>query len=661
MGGMQQEPPTSSENTLTRRLAVLLLLAGLVSTYVGQSITVGQVANVNAAGTSSLVVGIVCLLLALLGLTRFNLPRRLEDWLVRLSSWFNLSPTWVVALLLAPWLSFEAWTTAGENSLMTLPYVSISLWVGAIGVALLVSWQRGKDRTKSPGETRRREYGLMLLIGLLALGLRAWHLGSVPWVLAGDEASAGLSGINFIKGTQNNIFGMGWYSFPALYFLAPATSIKLFGQTIAALRLPSALAGALTVPLLYYFARKVFSRGIAVICSIYLVAFHFHIHFSRIGLNNIWDPLVMVLVWGLLWMGWQENDRRAFGLAGLTLGAGFYLYTSFRILGLMIPAWLLVAMMVRRSQLRQRLPGLTLMAVATLVVALPLALYYSHHINEFFAPMQRVSVLGPWLDAETQRTGLSAGQILWNQTRLSALAFTTVSLRHWYAIDHPMLFPLQSTFFLLGVLLTITRLKDLRYVWLALWMLGVVTVGALSESTPAAQRYVMAVPAVCLLIGIGLSQTVQWLAGLWPQWRRMFVGLAALVVVAMVWQDLRFYFGDYTPSHRFSDQNTAIAQRAGYYLSSKELGHQVYFFGAPRMGFDSIATLRYLAPQVKGTSIDKPVLSRSMLAVEGPTTFIFTPWNLNLIPQVESLYPEGRPVLELGSQGKALFVAYEVP
>ena len=59
------------------------------------------------------------------------------------------------------------------------------------------------------------------------------------------------------------------------------------------------------------------------------MAFHFHIHFSRIGLNNIWDPLVMVLVWGLLWMGWQENDRRAFGLAGLTLGAGFYLYTSF--------------------------------------------------------------------------------------------------------------------------------------------------------------------------------------------------------------------------------------------------------------------------------------------------------------------------------------------
>ena len=83
----------------------------------------------------------------------------------------------------------------------------------------------------------------MLLIGLLALGLRAWHLGSVPWVLAGDQASAGLSGINFIKGTQNNIFGMGWYSFPALYFLAPATSIKLFGQTIAAPQFPIRLGG----------------------------------------------------------------------------------------------------------------------------------------------------------------------------------------------------------------------------------------------------------------------------------------------------------------------------------------------------------------------------------------------------------------------------------
>jgi len=661
MTDVDAQASPSPDVSLTRRLAVLMLLTGLVSVYVGQSVTVGQVTPVNSAGNVSLGVGVVCLVLALMGLTRFSLPRKLEAWLVRSSQWFDTTPPWSLALLIAPWLSFEAWTAAGESAQLGLPYLSVGLWLGAICIVMLATWHRGKDQSHPVWKPSWRDWALLSVIGLIALGIRAWNLGSIPWVLAGDEASAGLRGIKFLDGSQTNVFGMGWYSFPALYFLIPAASIKLFGQTIAALRFPSALAGALTVPLLYLFARRVFGRGIALISASYLVFFHFHVHFSRIGLNNIWDPLVMVLVWGLLWMGWQSNNRRAFGLAGLTLGAGFYLYTSFRILGMMIPIWILFALVLRRKQLRQRLPGLCLMAVSTVVVALPLALFYSHHIDEFFAPMRRVSVLGPWLSAEMQRTGLSAAQILWSQVRTSALAFTTVNLRHWYAIDRPMLLPLQSTFFILGIMLMITRLKDLRYVWLALWMLGVVMVGALSESTPAAQRYIMAVPAVCLLIGIGLSQTVQWLTGLWPRRRVAFVALAGLVVAAFSWQDLQFYFGNYTPSHRFSDQNTAIAQSAGFYLASKQAGHQVYFFGAPRMGFESIATLRYLAPQVHGTSIDTSDLTTAVLPLNGPTTFIFTPWNLDLVQQIEGLYPQGQAVLKMGDQGMALFVAYEVP
>ena len=662
MGLMDRHGPDTTDPTLTHRLAVLLLVAGLISVYVGQSATSGVLTEPSGSGIASIAVGILCLVLALLGLTRFSMPQMLEAWLVRASGWFKLTPGWGLALLLAPWLSFEAWTASGGSALSNQPYLAAALWLLAAGIVAATGWRRTQSYLKPAwGLSSLSAWGLIAVLGLLAMAVRVWHLGSIPWVLAGDEASAGLSGIGFLNGSQTNIFGMGWYSFPALYFLFPAASIKLFGQTIAALRLPSALAGAITVPLLYYFARRVFGRGVAIVSAAYLVAFHFHIHFSRIGLNNIWDPLVMVLVWGLLWVGWQQNDRRAFGLAGIILGVGFYLYTSFRILVAMIPLWLLVALWIDRQRLRQRLPGVCLMVIGAIVVALPLGMYYTRHMDEFFAPMRRVSVLGPWLSAEMQRTGLSAAHILWDQIRLSALSFTTVNMRHWYATDHPMLFPLQATFFLLGVMIMISRLKDLRYVWLALWLIGVVLVGALSESTPAAQRYVMAVPVVCLLIGIALSQTVHWLEGLWPQRRNVFVALAGLVVVAMVWQDLKFYFSVYTPSHRFSDQNTAIAQGTGFYLATKETDHQVFFFGDPRMGFDSIATLRYLAPQVKGTSVDSSDISNGALPVQGPTTFIFTPWNLDLVQEVENLYPGGSPALRMGDNGMVLFVAYELP
>lgn len=643
-----------------RRLAVLVLLCGLASIFVGQSVVGADVPVIPWTGPTFVVLGLILLILAMLGLARPLILEPVVRGLGRLGAWLGLGPSQTLALLLAPLMSVGAWGAAGEANHMAIPALALGLWLAAIVVVLAAGRRQApesnEDITRLPG---REWVGLGLLV-LAAFLVRAVQVGSIPWVLAGDEASSGWSGIHILDGTQTNPFAMGWYSFPALYFVIPATSIKLFGQTIAALRFPSTLAGALTVLMLYVYARRTFGIGVALVSAVYLAFFHFHVHFSRIGLNNIWDPLVMVVVWVGLWHGWKQGDRRSFVLAGLTLGLGFYLYTSFRLLLVIIPIWLAAAFLIERQRLRSRLPGLALMALTALVVALPLGLFYLDHVDEFFAPMQRVSILGPWLTNEVQRTGLSAGSILLDQFKTSALAFTSVNLRHWYTIDHPMLFPMASTFFLFGVLLLVTRLRDLRYVWLGLWLLGVVVAGALSESTPASQRYVMAAPAVCLLIGIGLSQAVSWLAELWPTYRRALLALAGLALVLMCWQDMQFYFDDYTPSHRFSDQNTEIAQAVGYYLAAEPGGQSAYFFGYPRMGFNSIETLPYLAPQVVGLDITPPVTTQDQFHVHGPATFIFTPWNFDSIPAVQSLYPGGRSFLTMADKETALFVAYEV-
>jgi hypothetical protein len=639
-----------------RRLAALVLVCGLAAVFVGQSVIGAQVPLVLWAGPAFVGLGLILLILAMLALA---VPRVVDPFvkgLERLGAWLGLGPSHALALLLAPLMSVGAWAAAGEANHMALPALALGLWLAAIVVILTTARKSAENEAGLPG----REWIAVGVLVIAAFLVRAVQLGSIPWVLAGDEASSGWAGIHILDGSETNPFAMGWYSFPALYFVIPAASIKLFGQTIAALRFPSTVAGALTVLMLYVYARRTFGLGVAAASAVYLAFFHFHVHFSRIGLNNIWDPLVMVIVWVTLWHGWRHGDRRSFVLSGVTLGLGFYLYTSFRLLLVIIPIWLLAAFFIERPRLRGRLPGLTFMALSTLVVALPLGLFYLDHMDQFFAPMQRVSILGPWLSSEMQRTGSSAGAILLDQFKTSTLAFTTVNLRHWYAIDHPMLFPLASTFFVFGVLLLLTRLRDLRYIWLAAWMAGVVVAGALSESTPASQRYVMAAPAVCLLIGIGLSQAVSWLAELWPTYRRALVALAGVAVVLMCWQDAQFYFGDYTPSHRFSDQNTEIAQAVGHYLASKPDGQKAFFFGSPRMGFDSIETLPYLAPQVVGVDVEPPVTFRDQFDFHGPATFIFTPWDFDLISEVQSLFPGGQSFLTMADKERALFIAYEV-
>src|SRR5688500_19762850 len=51
----------------------------------------------------------------------------------------------------------------------------------------------------------------------------------------------------FANNEWNNIFITGWFAFPSFFPFIQSLSIRLFGQTTEALRIPSAFAGALTV------------------------------------------------------------------------------------------------------------------------------------------------------------------------------------------------------------------------------------------------------------------------------------------------------------------------------------------------------------------------------------------------------------------------------
>ncbi len=257
-------------------------------------------------------------------------------------------------------------------------------------------------------------------------------------------------------------------------------------------------------------------------------------------------------------------------------------------------------------------------------------------------------------------TGLPAWRILLDQFRTSALAFTSVDLRHWYAIDHPMLFPLAASLFFLGLLRSLTRIMDLRYLWLLLWLAAAISAGALSESTPAAQRYVLVAPCIALLIAVPLEEVAERILAPWPERRPwVYAGLAVLLA-ALIWTDLSFYFGDYTPSRRFSDRNTEVAQRLAEYLQSREAGQRVYFVGAPRMGFYSISTLPYLAPQVEGVDLDEAQLANLDEAPPETAIFVFLPEHGQTLEQIRERFPRGNVREIFGKDAELLFIAYEM-
>ncbi len=615
---------------------IALLLGGGLLTILGEGIGAALPAEARAGTLTFSILGILLFILGLATLNRPTLPKPANRALSVIAKWLQVSTAQIVFLITSFLLAGIAILASGDALLMRAPLVALLAWVLSGALALLGAWPlkaKGKGISWLPFAIA----GALALLGFL---LRGINTGGIPNTLTGDEASAGLFGVDFIHGQVDNILSFGWYSFPALYFYIQALSISILGQTTEALRITSALAGALTVGAVYLAGRTLYGHRIGLFAAIFLAGLHFHIHFSRIGLNNIWDGFWFTVILGLVWWAWKHERREGFLFAGLALGISQYDYVSVRLLFVLIPAWLLIAGLADRVRFRRNRAAIVLMFLIAIVVFLPLAANYARHFDQFMAPMQRVSLLGPWLDNEMQITGQPAWRILANQLWLSLQAFTNTNLRHWYTPETPMLRSFAAGFFLLGIALIGLEWKKPQH-WLLLMWLGVFVIsGGMSESTPAAQRYIGAAPAAAIVLGYSLAGISDRLATALKRDAQVFATLSLIIVVLLAASDVNFYFNDFTNRGDYSGTNTAIADHLARFLQGKPDGTQVAFFGQPRMGYRSISTLPYLAPNAIGLDMGQPFGSAENPAINfGPVIFVFLPEHQSDLDLLKLQYP----------------------
>jgi 4-amino-4-deoxy-L-arabinose transferase-like glycosyltransferase len=645
---------------LLRWPIVTLLLSGLALVVLSQSVYAHTRPEVPLLVYLIFALGLAAFLLA--GHSAVQQDTRFWDNgpLRAVTAFLELHPTQLLMLLSAPLFAYLARQAAGDGVQALAPFAAVGAWLLAIVAAVLGSMKREWQAYAHPG---RRELLLTLALLVIAFLLRGLFLDQIPTTLSGDEASSGLFAAQFRNGEVNNVLGLGWFSFPSFYFAVQSTGIWLLGQTGAALRITSALAGALTVFALYWLGRTLYGRLVGLLAALYLLASHFHIHFSRIGLQNIWDGLFLTVVWGGIWHGWKSGRRNSFVLAGLVLGLAPYFYVSSRVLPLLLLVWAGVALLADRAHFRQRFPDLLLAAFVALIVVLPLGLLFLQHPAEFGAPMNRVSVFNGWLDQEVVRTGRSASAIILDEMRLTALGFAHEPLRHWYNPGAPLLLPAAGGLFVAGIV-WLAYAFDLRSLLLLLPLLAQVVMGGLSQDAPASQRFVLVMPVVALILALPLGKLVEWVEPYWPRQRRLLAALALLLMVLIVAGDLNYYFRDVYDEYVLGGANTETAHVMAHYLQEQEDGSQdVYFFGWPRMGYYSISTVPYLAPQMQGHDINQPLIEPPGWNLSGPSIFIFLPERQNELQHIQASFPQGkyREVSSLSdTNGPPLFYAYEV-
>ncbi len=542
--------------------------------------------------------------------------------------------------------------------------VSIVSFCG--GVLQMAGWRPPALRKITAGiHAHRFEIAGVMALVATALVVRTINLELAPYAFANDEGWVGVEGRDLISGQVMNFFQVGWSAQPMLSFLPDSLSILLFGNTIFAVRLVSAVEGTLTVLFLYLAGREAFGRRAAFLAAGILAALPVHIHFSRTAFNNIIPAFFAALLFWLVFRGVRTGKVSSYLWAGLAAGFAFYTYLGSRLAILLAFGILVYLCLSQRGYLRTHLVHLAVFLLAFLIVAGPEFSYFLKYPEYFNSRVTSDGILqNGWLEQQAAPGGPGIAAALGSQLAKSSLVFISSGAPYgFYNSPRPYL-PVAGAFFLiLGTGFALIKLRKTTYLALLAWFWSVILAGGmLTTSPPASQRLVMSLPAAALLVGIGLDQSAALQSRL-PRFPRLvWTAAAALVVIACGIDGLGFYFGEYQQKDYYGDASNELIYESARLAKEIGPGYQYVLLGAPRVFLD-FANYEFLMPDYHKTEIgveDDEALNKEAAK---PSLYIAIPERAGELVAFAREHPGGQQlkIYRRFITSQLLFEAYILP
>ena len=191
----------------------------------------------------------------------------------------------------------------------------------------------------------------LVIVFIIAAGLRFYRLGSIPEGFFSDEAAVGYNAYSLLK-TGKDEFGKPWPFFFTsfgegklpLYIYQALPAVAIFGLTEFATRLPGALFGSLTLLVWFFLLQEIFKlslvpqrqRFILGLFSVLVLALMpWHIHFSR---GVFGQEAIFWLVFGswLILRGIRKRQTLTVTLGFLALAMSLLIYHSAKVI---LPIW----------------------------------------------------------------------------------------------------------------------------------------------------------------------------------------------------------------------------------------------------------------------------------------------------------------------------------
>ena len=402
-----------------------------------------------------------------------------------------------------------------------------------------------KPAADRSNKTMKKTLPAIALITLLAFVLRLINIDSTPAGIYPDEAQNGWDAYLAWQSGDWRWFYPDNNGREGLFINLIGLSFAALGVSILALKLPSIIAGTLTVPGLYLlirelFRRTSFSREMALAGAFFTAVSFWHINFSRIGFRAILLPLILVFSFWLLWRGLRllrENGPArgffrgagaSFFFSGLIFGLGLHTYIAFRVAPAILVVLLVALLIGGKFSWRELLKPAAVFTLGALISAAPMLWTFAQN-PEYLSGRSSVSIFDP--ANNDGNLPLALGKTL----TLSLGMFNFYGDQNWRHgfPPYPTLEPLTGVLFLIGLGVALLsaiggslgvfwrkfrrRKKkiSLAVYWFLLAWFGLMLAPEFLtvEGLPHSLRAIGALPAVYIFAALGLGKILHKLQG----------------------------------------------------------------------------------------------------------------------------------------------------
>lgn len=532
-------------------------------------------------------------------------------------------------------------------------WTALLVWVGVWALSSYLPtkewrWKSLKNRLWP----YRWEIAAVIGITLIAFIIRFISVATLPYPFEQDEAIFAVMSQQVNDGLFTNIFSPGMMvAHPMVYRFVIAWLARIFDIYMAS-RLPSVLLGTLTIPIFYLFLRQMWGRSVAFIGASYLMAYHFHHHYSRIGLENIADPLFVCLTLYFSWRAVNYGKKSDFVLLGLSAGLAAYFYVGGRFLAPFVAfAFIAIAILRHPSFLKNHWADLILLLLALSVAVFPLERYWYGHMTE------RFSNVGIVQDA-TQITTIKPTVIL-NQL-IGSFAVFGFRLESAYAVNHykppiplvewPSLIP-----FIAGILFSVIYFWQPRNYSLLILFFTTIIIGGALTGAAGSWRVTAAIPAVAAWVAIGIVK----IGTANIQNKKKLMTYFIIFTTFLIGYNLWFYFDVYAKNDYYGDSTTRIAQTLGEHVRTLSNDTSVFLYGTPSLyrnhpSMKILTGRRQIYDVFDDGRVDPLPESRA-----SPRIFVFPIYRKNELTIIEATCPGGVLREFDDIHGKFMFNSYE--